>query len=108
MPDHSGPSSGTPGQPRSLLELVGRLSEEFPDLSPHTVIRCVSIVAHHPGSTALNFDALLRHTERIARARLTHLTELPGQPLRRRPDYPEGPPIGRQRDGGQGQLVAST
>ena len=81
MPDHSRPSSGIPEQPRSLLELVGQLRDEFPDLSAHTVVRCVSIVAHHPSSTALNVDALLRHTERIARARLTHLNELPGRPV---------------------------
>jgi len=63
------------------LELVDRLRKEFPDLSPHTVVRCVSIVAHHPSAAALNLDALLRHTERIARARLTHLNDLPGQPV---------------------------
>ena len=61
------------------MELVARLREEFPDLSPRAVVRCVSIVAHHPSSTALNLDALLRHTQRIARARLTHLNELPGR-----------------------------
>jgi len=71
------------------LELVDRLREEFPDLSPHTVVRCVSIVAHHPSSTALNMDALLRHTERIARARLTHLNELPGQPVKLHPMIPQ-------------------
>jgi hypothetical protein len=81
MRDDKGPSSGIPAQPHSLLELVDRLREEFPDLSPHTVARGVSIVAHHPSSTALNVDALLRHTERIARARLTHLNELPGRPV---------------------------
>ena len=81
MPDNTGPGSGTPAKSRSLLELVDRLREEFPDLSPHTVVRCVSIVAHHPSSTALNLDALLRHTQRIARARLTHLNELPGHPV---------------------------
>ena len=81
MADNRRPSPGTPAQSRSLLELVDRLREEFPDLSPHTVVRCVSIVAHHPSSTALNMDALLRHTERIARARLTHLNELPGRPV---------------------------
>ena len=63
------------------MELVARLREEFPDLSPRAVVRCVSIVAHHPSSTALSVDALLRHTERIARARLTHLNELPGKPV---------------------------
>jgi hypothetical protein len=85
MADHSRPSSGIPEPPRSLLDLVDRLREEFPDLSPLTVVRCVSIVAHHPSSTALNVEALLRHTERIARARLTHLIELPGQLVGRQP-----------------------
>ena len=78
MSDNKGPNAGIPAPSPSLLELVDRLRDEFPDLSPHTVVRCVSIVAHHPSSTALNMDALLRHTERIARARLTHLNELPG------------------------------
>ncbi|MDP9226692.1 MAG: hypothetical protein M3P18_23205 [Actinomycetota bacterium] len=81
MQDDKGLTAGIPAPSRSLLELVDRLREEFPDLSPHTVVRCVSIVAHHPSATALNLDALLRHTERIARARLTHLNELPGQPV---------------------------
>jgi hypothetical protein len=90
MPDHSRPSSGIPERPRSLLELVDQLCDEFPDLSAHTVVRCVSIVAHHPSSTALNFDALLRHTERIARARLTHLAELPGQLVGRQPTSQDG------------------
>jgi hypothetical protein len=76
-----GLTSGIPAPSRSLLELVDRLRTEFPDLSPHTVVRCVSIVAHHPSSTALNLDALLRHTERIARARLTQLNHLLGQPV---------------------------
>jgi hypothetical protein len=76
-------SSGIPAQTHSLLELIERLREEFPGLSPHAVVRCVSIVAHHPSATALHVDALLRHTERIARARLTHLNELPAQPAGR-------------------------
>ena len=80
MPDERQQGSDNPAQSRSLLDLVDRLREEFPDLSPHTVVRCVSIVAHHPSSTALHVDALLRHTERIARARLTHLSALPGRP----------------------------
>jgi hypothetical protein len=80
MPDERPPSPGITSQTHSLLELIERLREEFPDLSPHTVVRCVSIVAHHPSATALHVDALLRHTERIARARLTHLNELPAQP----------------------------
>jgi hypothetical protein len=92
MPDHSRPSSSIPEQSHSLLELIGRLRDEFPDLSPHTVVRCVSIVAHHPSSTALNVDALLRHTERIARARLTHLAELPGQLGGRQPTTLTVPP----------------
>jgi hypothetical protein len=75
------PSSGLPGQTHSLLELIGRLCEEFPDLSPYAVVRCVSIVAHHPHATALRVDALLRRTERISRARLTHLNELPAHPV---------------------------
>ena len=79
MPEDVRPSSGIPAQSRSLLELIDRLREEFPDLSPSSIVRCVSIVAHHPSSTALHVDALLRHTERIARARLTHLNEFPGQ-----------------------------
>jgi hypothetical protein len=80
MPYERQLGSGIPAQTHSLLELIERLREEFPDLSPHTVVRCVSIVAHHPSATALHVDALLRHTERIARARLTHLNELPRQP----------------------------
>lgn len=87
------PSSGVPAQTHSLLELIGRLCEEFPDLSPHTVVRCVSIVAHHPHATALHVDALLRHSERIARARLTHLNELPAQPV----GHPTIPPLPQQR-----------
>jgi hypothetical protein len=62
MPDDKGRSAGLPAPSRSPLELIDRLREEFPDLSPHTVVRCVSIVAHHPSSTALPVDALLRHT----------------------------------------------
>lgn len=81
MQDDKRLTAGIPAPSRSLLELIDRLRKEFPDLSPHTVVRCVSIVAHHPSSNALNIDALLRHTERIARARLTHLNELPGQPV---------------------------
>jgi hypothetical protein len=81
MPDDERPSASQPAPSNSLLELIDRLREEFPDLSPHTVVRCVSIVAHHPSSSALNVDALLRHTERIARARLTHVNELPGKPV---------------------------
>jgi hypothetical protein len=78
MPDDDRPSANHPAPTNSLLVLIDRLREEFPELSPHTVVRCVSIVAHHPSASALNVDALLRHTERIARARLTHLNELPG------------------------------
>jgi hypothetical protein len=81
MQADKGLTAGIPAPSRSLLELVDRLRKEFPDLSPHTVVRCVSTVAHHPSSTSLNLDALLRHTERIARGRLTHLNELPGQPV---------------------------
>jgi len=88
------------------LELVDRLREEFPDLSPHTVVRCVSIVAHHPSSTALNMDALLRHTERIARARLTHLNELPGQPVWAPAEHPDRP-APYQRTGGDRRLATS-
>jgi len=91
MPDDRGPSLSVPAPSRSLLELGGRLRNEFPDLSPHTVVRCVSIVAHHPSSTALNVDALLRHTERIARARLTHLNELPRQAIGRQATIPTVP-----------------
>jgi hypothetical protein len=91
MPDDRRPSSGIPAQSRSLLALIDRLREEFPDLSPHTIVRCVSIVAHHPSSTGLNVDALLRHTERIARARLTHLNELPGQRYELNPTIPTIP-----------------
>jgi hypothetical protein len=80
MPYERRPSSGIPAQTHSLLELIERLCEEFPGLSPHTVVRCVSILAHHPSATGLHVAALLRHTERIARARLTHLIELPAQP----------------------------
>jgi hypothetical protein len=80
MPYERRPSSGIPAQTHSLLGLIERLREEFPGLSPHTVARCVSILAHHPSATGLHVDALLRHTERIARARLTHLSELPAQP----------------------------
>ena len=79
MPDDERPSASHPAPSNSLLELIDRLREEFPELSPHTVVRCVSIVAHHPSSSALNVDALLRHTERISRARLTHLNVLPGE-----------------------------
>jgi hypothetical protein len=78
MPDDERPSARHPVPSSSLLVLIDRLREEFPELSPHSVVRCVSIVAHHPSSNALNVGALLRHTERIARARLTHLNELPG------------------------------
>lgn len=85
MPDDKRSSAGIPGQSRSLLELIDRLREEFPDLSPHSIVRCVSIVAHHPSSNALPVDALLRHTERIARARLTHLNDLPTLPVGRNP-----------------------
>ena len=106
MPDNRRPSSSTQAQSRSLLELVDRLREEFPDLSPHTVVRCVSIVAHHPSSTALNMDALLRHTERIARARLTHLNELPGQPVGAPAEHPDHP-ASYQRTGGEGRLGSS-
>jgi hypothetical protein len=88
------------------LELIERLREEFPDLSPHTVVRCVSIVAHHPSSTALNVDALLRHTERIARARLTQLNELPGQLVGAPAEHPD-PPAPHQRTGGDGRLGTS-
>jgi hypothetical protein len=85
MPDDTRSSAGIPEQSRSLLELIDRLRDEFPGLSPHSVVRCVSIVAHHPSSTALPVDALLRRTERIARARLTHLNDLPTQPVGRNP-----------------------
>ena len=81
MPDDTRPRAGGRARPQSLLELIDRLREEFPDLSPHTVVRCVSIVAHHPSSTGLRVDALLPRTERIARARLTHLNELPARPV---------------------------
>lgn len=81
MPDNTQSSAHIPAQSRSLLELIDRLRKEFPGLSPHTVVRCVSIVARHPSSTALPVDALLRRTERIARARLTHLNDLPAQPV---------------------------
>jgi hypothetical protein len=96
MPEDEGPRASHPAPSNSLLELIDRLREEFPDLSPHAVVRCVSIVAHHPSSSALNADALLRHTERIARARLIHLNELPGKPVAASPDHPDGPPIARQ------------
>jgi hypothetical protein len=78
MPNDERPSASHPAPSNSLLMLIDRLSEEFPELSPQTVVRCVSIVAHHPSASALNVDARLRHTERIARACLTHLNELPG------------------------------
>jgi hypothetical protein len=80
MPDERRASPGITTRTHSLLELIEQLREEFPGLSPHTVVRCVSIVAHHPSATGLHVDALLRRTERIARARLTHLNELPAQP----------------------------
>jgi hypothetical protein len=70
-------SAGIPAQSRSLLELIDQLREEFPELSAHTVVRCVSLVANHPSSTALPVEVLVRRTERIARARLTHLSEVP-------------------------------
>jgi len=70
-----------PAQSRSLLDLIDQLRDEFPALSRHTVVRCVSIVANDPSSTGLLATALLRRTERIARARLTHLNELPVQSI---------------------------
>jgi hypothetical protein len=82
MPDNTRAGAGIPAQSRSLLELIDRLREEFPSLSPHTVVRCVSIVAHHPSSAALPVDALVRHAERVARARLTHINDLPALPVR--------------------------
>jgi hypothetical protein len=81
MPDDTRTSAGIPAQSRSLLELIDRLREQFPDLSPHTVVRCVSIVANHPSSGALPVEALVRRTERIARARLTHINDLPAPPV---------------------------
>lgn len=80
MANDAASSSGIPAQSRSLLELIDRLREDFPRVSAHSVVRCVSIVAHHPSSATLPLDVLLRRTERIARARLTHLSELPVPP----------------------------
>ena len=106
MPDDRRLSTANPARARSLLELVDRLREEFPDLSPHTVVRCVSIVAHHPSSTALRVDALLRHTERIARARLTHLNEFARGAGRAPASHPDRP-VPYQRSGGDGRLATS-
>jgi hypothetical protein len=78
MPDEERSSASHPAPSNSLLDLIDLLRKEFPELSPYAVVRCVSIVTHHPSSSALNVEALLRHTERVARARLTHLNELPG------------------------------
>jgi hypothetical protein len=89
-------SGGIPAQSRSLLELIDRLRHEFPHVSAHAVVRCVSIVAHHPSSAALPIEVLLRRTERIARARLEHLTELPVPPT----DYvPSFAPVPGPRTG---------
>jgi hypothetical protein len=82
MANDAASSTGIPAQSRSLLELIDRLREEFPGVSAHSVVRCVSLVAHHPSSAALPLDVLLRRTERIARARLTHLSELPVPPMK--------------------------
>jgi hypothetical protein len=105
LPDDTRPEAGIPAQSRSLLELIDRLREEFPGLSPHAVVRCVSIVAHHPSSAALLVDALLRRTERIARARLTHLSELPAQPVGIHPTILTIP---QSRDGGHDQVATPT
>ncbi|MGZ4597686.1 MAG: hypothetical protein ACXV3V_12260 [Actinomycetes bacterium] len=81
MQDDEASGAGIPARAQSLLDLIDRLREEFPRVSAHSVVRCVSIVAHQPSSAALPVDVLLRRTERIARARLAHLSELPVPPV---------------------------